>query len=57
MAANIEQTYLHTHMRNAVTLVWSSLRLAPIIIGGSVSPTIAVELLLMYQRGGRLFIM
>ena len=25
------QTYLHTHMHNAVTLVWGSLRLAPIM--------------------------
>ena len=25
------QTYIHTHVRNAVTLVWGSLRLAPIM--------------------------
>ena len=29
MAAN-RQTYIHTHVCNAVTLVWGSLRLAPI---------------------------
>ena len=26
------QTYIHTHVRNAVTLVWGSLRLAPISV-------------------------
>ena len=31
MAAN-RQTYIHTHVRNAVTLVWGSLRLAPTIL-------------------------
>ena len=25
------QTYIHTHVRNAVTLVWGSLRLAPMM--------------------------
>ena len=30
MAAN-RQTDIHTHMHNAVTLVWGSLRLAPIL--------------------------
>ena len=29
MATN-RQTYIHTHVRNAVTLVWGLLRLAPI---------------------------
>ena len=32
MAANRQtdrHTYIHTHMRNEVTLVWGSLRLAP----------------------------
>jgi len=35
MAANRQtdiHTYIHTHVRNAVTLVWGSFRLAPIII-------------------------
>ena len=31
MAAN-RQTDIHTHVRNAVTLVWGSLRLAPNIV-------------------------
>ena len=34
MAANRQtdrHTYVHTHVRNAVTLVWGSLRLAPIM--------------------------
>ena len=31
MAAN-RQTYIHTHVCNAVTLMWGSLRLTPIII-------------------------
>ena len=29
-----KQANIHTHMRNAVTLVWGLLRLAPINIGG-----------------------
>ena len=33
MAAN-RQTDIYTHVRNAVTLVWGLLRLAPIIIVG-----------------------
>ena len=35
MAANRQtdrHTYIHTHVRNAVTLVWGSLRLAPIMV-------------------------
>ena len=32
MAANIH-TYIHTTSANAVTLVWDSLRLAPISVG------------------------
>ena len=30
--ATSKQTYIHTHFRNAVKLVWGSLRLAPIIL-------------------------
>ena len=35
------QTYIHTHVRNAVTLVWGSLRLAPIS---------AVSVICLYNR-------
>ena len=34
MATN-RQTDIHTHVRNAVTLVWGSLRLAPICLSRS----------------------
>ena len=34
MAAS-KQANIHTHMRNAVPLVWGSLRLAPIILSAS----------------------
>ena len=56
MAANRQtdrHTYIHTHMRNEVTLVWGSLRLAPITLlisnGSQVSKIIQFALLPISQ--------
>ena len=42
MAAN-RQTDIHMHVRNAVTLVWGSLRLAPIIAVSALGFTLGVR--------------